>query len=48
MVERDRAEEARIAKRKGFAPLRKGVHKKERVKMGALKDAREKDHRAKK
>lgn len=37
-----------MAKKKGAAPLRKGVDKKERVKMGALRDAREKDHGAKK
>ena len=37
-----------MAKRKGVTPLSKGVDKKERVKMGAIKDAREKDRRAKK
>ena len=47
MVERDHAKEARMAKRKGFAPLGKGVDKKERVKIGAVKDARDKDRRAK-
>ena len=38
----------RMAKRKGVTHPSKGVDKKERVKMGALKDAREKDRRAKK
>ena len=47
-VERNCTEEARMTKRKGFAPLSKGVDKKERVKMGAIKDAREKDRRVKK
>ena len=46
-MERNRTEEARMAKRKGAAPLRKGVDKKERVKVGALKDAQEKARRAK-
>lgn len=46
-VGRNRIEAARMTKRKGVAPLRKGMDKKERVKVAALKDAQEKDRRAK-
>lgn len=35
-----------MVKRKGIAPLGKGVDKKERVKIGAVKDAKDKDRRA--
>ena len=44
---RNRTEEARMARKKGVAPLGKGVDKKERVKIGAIKDAQEKDRRTK-